>query len=249
MGNLLKFELFKINKQKKLLAMAGLVLIFQLIMAIFIKYNEDFMSYEKAVQYSFLAPILVNINTIFLACKIFAEDFEYLTIIPIKSKFPNVSKLMLVKLIVVFLMAIILLFLSASFTIIFSLLLLKYKVSSEIIANVYLYNFSMLVPMSVIVVLISILILLTKKEKTGLALGIIIYLFYGFGTGFNFLMIKKLPIFKYGLVNLMNLPNQLIEPKYIEFTQLSISNMLLVSFISLLIEALILHKLAKDIEV
>ena len=66
MGNLFKFELFKINKQKKLLAMVGSVLIFQLIMAIFIKYNEDFMSYEKGVQYSFLGPILVNVNIIFL---------------------------------------------------------------------------------------------------------------------------------------------------------------------------------------
>ncbi len=64
MGNLLKFELFKISKQKKLIIMVTSILIFQLLMSIFIKYNEDFMSYEKGVQYSFL-PILVNINIIF----------------------------------------------------------------------------------------------------------------------------------------------------------------------------------------
>lgn len=249
MGNLFKFELFKINKQKKLLAMVGSVLIFQLIMAIFIKYNEDFMSYGKGVQYSFLGPILVNVNIIFLTCTMFAEDFEYLTIIPIKTKYPNIFKLILVKLIVIFLMHVILLFLCASFTMVLSFVLLKYKPSLDMIKSVYLYNFSMIVPISIVVMLSSIVIMITKKEKTGLVLGLLIYMFYGFGTGFNFLIIKKLPIFKYGIINLLNLSNQLVDSQYTNLTQLSISNMILTSLICLIIESLILYKISKEIEV
>lgn len=249
MGNLLKFELFKISKQKKLIIMVTSILIFQLLMSIFIKYNEDFMSYEKGVQYSFLGPILVNVNIIFLACTIFAEDFEYLTIIPIKTKYPNISKLILVKLIVIFLMHVILLFLCASFTMVLSFVLLKYKPSLDMIKSVYLYNFSMIVPISIVVMLSSIVIMITKKEKTGLVLGLLIYMFYGFGTGFNFLIIKKFPIFKYGVINLLNLPNQLIDSQYTNLTQLSISNMILTSLICLIIESLILYRISKEIEV
>lgn len=249
MGNLIRFELYKINKQNRFRTILASLVAFQLLMAVFIKYNEDFMSYQKAVQYSFLAPILVNLNIIFLASKIFAEDFEYLTIIPIKTKIPKLSKLMLAKLMVHFLIHLALAFVCGSFTLILSLLLLKYKPSGGMYLDVYLYNFSMILPMAVIVLLMSILILIRKKEKPGLILGIIIYLFYGFGTGFNFLLVKKLPIFKYGIVNLMNLPNQLLDSRYADLTQLTIVNMVAILSISLLVELLILNKLSRDIEI
>lgn len=249
MENLFKFELYKLTKQKRILYMLLSVLIFQLLMAIFIKYNPDFMSYEKGIQYSFLSPILVNINIIYLACNMFAEDFEYLTLIPIRNKFPNFSRITLVKLLVIFVMHIMLLFIVSCFTMIISLVLLRYEISFKIFTNVLLYNFVMIIPVSTIIILAAIVILITKKERTGLILGLFIYMFYGFGAGFNFLIISKLPIFKYGIINLLNLPNQLFEPEYIELTRLSSSSMILVSLLYLIIEGIILFRCTKSVEV
>lgn len=249
MDKLLKFELFKIIKQKKFLNMIVSVCGFQLLMAIFVKYNPDFMSYEKAIKYSFLSHILVNINLIFLSCNMFAEDFEYLTITHIKIKFPNVFKLILVKLFVIFLVHVLLLFLSSIFTIIFSLALLKFNSGLTIFTNMLVYNFSTIIPLSILILLLAIVILLTRKEKSGLILGLLIYMFYGFGTGFHFLIIKKLSIFKYSIINLLNLPNQILDNRYIELTRLSSQSMILVSIIYLIFEIIILYKLSKSLEV
>lgn len=248
MGNLLKFELFKLNKRKELLYMALSVIVFQFLMAIFIKYNQDFMSYEKGIQSSFLSPVLVNINIIFLACRMFAEDFEYLTIIPIKIKSPNVSKHILVKLLVVFLIHVVLLFLSTCFTVALALLLLRYELSPEILANLLIHSFSIIIPISIIILLVAIVVLVTKKEKTGLVLGMLIFMFYGFGMGVNFIIISKVPIFKYGIINLLNLPSQLLDSGYSNLTGLSSLNMLAVSFIYLIVEGVILYFLSKSIE-
>lgn len=248
MANLFNFEYYKLNKQKRFLILIATTFIFQLLMAIFIKYNEDFMSYERAIQYSFLAPYVINVSIIFLACTMLTEDFEHLTIVPIKMKYPNLSKLISVKLILILFTHIVLLFLSACFTILLAYTLLNYDLNLAIISDVYLYSLTMILPIATIILLAAIASLITKKEKTGLIISLIIYLLYGLGTGLNFLIIQNLPVFKYGIVNLMNLSNQLIDSRYIEMTQLSHVNMITVIIVYLIIESIILFILSKKIE-
>ncbi|WP_300410790.1 ABC transporter permease [Lagierella sp.] len=249
MKKLLKFELYKLQKRKKFLKILLMVMAFQLLMAIFIKYNPDFMSYEKGIQFSFHSAVLVNVNIIFLACSIFSEDFEYLTIIPIKTKFPDVLKLVLAKMITVFIVYIASLFLTASFAMVLSMVLLKITPSFGMFTDALIYNLAMIIPVSTILLLLAIVIILTRKEKSGLILGVVIYMLYGFGTGVNFLIIRKFPIIKYGIVNLLNLSNQILEPKYAYLTQLSNMGMVFIPIIYLLIESVILYKLSKSVEI
>ena len=176
------------------------------------------------------------------------EDFEHLTIVPIKMKYPNLSKLISVKLILILFTHIVLLFLSACFTILLAYTLLNYDLNLAIISDVYLYSLTMILPIATIILLAAIASLITKKEKTGLIISLIIYLLYGLGTGLNFLIIQNLPVFKYGIVNLMNLSNQLIDSRYIEMTQLSHVNMITVIIVYLIIESIILFILSKKIE-
>lgn len=248
MKNLLKFESFKIIKQKKIFIIIAITIIFQLLMSIFIKYNEDFMSYEKAIQYSFLAPYIVNVNIIFLACKMMSEEFTQNTIIPIKTKYPNLATLFTAKLILIFFTHIILLFISACFTMIFTFIILNYTPSLSMILDIFIYNLTMIVPISVLVLFSTIAILVTRKEKTGLVFSLVIYILYGIGTGLNFLIIQKIPFVKYGIVNLLNFSNQLLDSRYIEMTQLSHFNMLTVLAVYLVIEFLIFLKLSNRIE-
>lgn len=160
-------------------------------MAVFIKYNESFMIYEKAVQYSFHIPIFVNVRIIVLTCSIFAEEFEYQRIIPIKTKYPNASMLVLIKLLVIFMIHVILMFICSSFNVICSLFILKYNPHINMFLRAYYYNFAVILPMFAVIIFLAIIIIITKKEKNGLNIGEFIYLLYGIGTGLNFLIIKK----------------------------------------------------------
>lgn len=248
MKNLLHFEYLKIKYQKKLIFMSLSVIVVQLLMALFIKYNTGFKSVDSGINGSFSAPAFIGISVIFLACRIFAEDFEYRTIIPITVKYSNKLHLFLAKGIMVAGIYLFLLVLCGIFTLLLSVVLFNQSIDFNMIVRVFAYNLSSMIPTYVVILLSVLIIIVTRKETMGLVLGMFIYVCYAIGIGINFLLVSYFKLAKYGIINLFMLSNQIVDSSYQELTLLSINEMLVVLSVYIILELIVLYWLIKRIE-
>lgn len=247
MKKLLQFEFQKLRRQK-ILRIFLTISVLQVLSAIFIFYNPRFLSISKGIHHSFLIPYYIGVNVLFLSCKIFSEDFQYRTLMHISLRYPNKFTIFMAKWINIVLIHLLLQITCSLLTLTIATCMFGYRLDTGLISQVLIYNSSIMLPSQVLVLLSAIMIVYTRKESPGIVTSLFIYVCYVFGTGVNFLIITEFELFKFGIVNLFNLPNQLITPQYIELTHIGITGMVISLCIYIFVELMILSYLTRSIQ-